>query len=91
MRFYALLNFQHVVLYIIPALIFIVLFGLALGYSHFYGRVSEDEKKTVYHRFPEGIEDRREPFPIVLTLVIIGTLIWALSYILGVGLLGVKI
>jgi len=80
MRFYALLNFQDVVLYIIPALIFIVLLGLALGYSHFYGKVSEDEKKAVHHRFP-----------LVLTLIIIGTLIWALSYILGVGHLGVKI
>jgi hypothetical protein len=34
MRFYDLLNFQHIMLYAFPTLVFIVIFGLFLAYSH---------------------------------------------------------
>ena len=91
MRFFTLLNFQHIILYVFPALVFIILFGFALAYSHFSGKSSEERKrKTLYH-FPEGIEDRNAPFPIVLILTIIGTFMWAFLYILIIGVLEVKI
>ena len=91
MRFFALLNFQHIILYLFPTLVFIVLFGLALGYSHFRSKDSEETGKTILYHFPEGIEDRNAPFPIALVLTIVGTLVWAFFYILMVGVLEVKI
>ena len=91
MRFFTLLNFQHIILYVFPTLVFIVLLGLALGYSHFRGKKSEQRKKAILYLFPDGLEDRNAPFPIVLVLTIVGTLIWAFFYILMIGVLEVKI
>jgi hypothetical protein len=91
MRFFDLLNLQHVVLFLFPALVFIVLFGLALAYSHLRTEKGEKRAKETYYVFPENIEDRRSPFPLALTLIIVGTLIWGIAYILVSGLLERKI
>jgi len=91
MRFFHLLSFQHIMLYIFPTLIFMVVFGLALGYSHLRSEDAEKRKQKIIYRFPEGIEDRNAPFPLVMMLIIAGTLAWVFFYIVGTGLLGVKI
>ncbi len=91
MRYFHLLNFQHFILYVFPTLIFIVLFGLGLAFSHLKSDDAQERKKKIIYRFPEGIEDRNAPFPLFMTLTIAGTIIWVLFYILGTGLLGVKI
>jgi hypothetical protein len=91
MRFYTLLNFQHVLLTIFPTLIFIAVFGIGLAFSHFHSKDSETRKKEIYHRYPDGIEDREAPFPLVMTLIIAGTVLWAFMYIWYTGILGVKI
>ena len=91
MRYFHLLNFQHVILYVFPTLIFIVLFGLGLAFTHLKSDDAEERKEKIIYRFPEGIEDRNAPFPLFMTLTIAGTIIWVLLYILGTGLLGVKI
>jgi len=91
MRFYELLNFQHVVLFIFPTLIFIVLLGMALAFSHFRGKDAEIREKQIYYRYPAGIEDRNAPFPLVMTLIIVGTVLWAFFYIWQTGILKVKI
>lgn len=91
MRLFALLNFQHTVLYLFPALIFILIFGIALAYSHFHTKHSEERKTKIHSRYPEDIEDRDAPFPLALILIIVGTALWSFFYILGTGLLEVKI
>jgi hypothetical protein len=91
MRFYELLNFQHIMLYIFPTLLFILVFALALKYSHFKADNSEERKRTILYKYPEGIEDKNAPFPLAMTLIIVGTILWAFFYILMTGLLGVKI
>jgi len=91
MRFYILLNLHDIILYIIPTLIFILIFGLGLSHTHFYTKHAEERKNRIIHRFPDGIEERNAPFPLVLTLIIAGTLIWAFCYIFGMGLTGIKI
>jgi hypothetical protein len=91
MRLYELLNFQHVMLYLLPALIFIVVFALFLGYSHFRGRESERRMTRIVERFPGGIEGRNAPFPLAMTLTIAGTLVWGFLYIWFTGILGIKI
>lgn len=91
MRYFNLLNNQHVFLYIFPTLVFIVLLGLALGYTHFSGKNTRDLNEGIYRQHPEGIDERNAPFPLVLILIIVGTFIWGFCYILGHGLMGVKI
>lgn len=91
MRFFELLNFQHVVLYIFPTLIFILVFAAGLGFVHFNTRHSENRKNRIIYRFPDDIEDRNAPYPLVMILIIAGTLLWMAAYILLTGLLGVKI
>lgn len=91
MRFFNLLSFQHIVLYVFPTLIFMIIFGLALGFSHLRSKDAQERKKKITYRFPAGIEDRNAPFPLAMILIITGTIIWVLLYILGTGLLGVQI
>jgi hypothetical protein len=91
MRFFDLLNFQDIMLYAFPALIFILIFGLFLAYSHFHTHDSEERKTKIQYRFPAGIGDRYAPFPLAMSLTILGTVIWVFLYILVTGLLEVKI
>jgi len=91
MQLFDLLNYQYVVLFFYPTLVFIILFGLYLGYVHFAGGDAERRKSEITYHFPQGIGDRRSPFPLALALTIAGVVLWMFFYILGVGLTGVKI
>jgi len=93
MRLFALSNFQDIILYLFPTLVFMILFGLALSFVRFRVRGPEDEAREtriIYH-FPAGIKDRDVAVPVAMTLIIIGTVVWAFFYILVHGLLEVKI
>jgi len=91
MRFFELVNLQDMVLYFFPAVLVILVFGMALGFVHFRTARSEDRMKRAYYTFPEDIEDRQAPFPLSLILMIAGIVVWAFFYILVIGLWGVKI
>lgn len=91
MRYFELVNIQQFILYLVPALVFILVFAAGLGYAHFRGKRADERMSAVIERFPGGIEGRNAPFPLVLTLTIAGTVAWALGYIVFTGLLGVKI
>jgi len=91
MRLFALLNFQHTVAYFFAALIFMILFGAALAYSHFHTRKSKEAMETVVHHYRAGLSARKAPFPLVMILIIVGTVIWSFFYILMHGLLEIRI
>jgi len=91
MRYFNLLNFQHIVLYVFPTLIFMLIFGLFLACSHLKSDDAQERKQKIIYRFPEDIEDRDAPFPLAMIMVISGSVIWVFFYILVTGLLGVKI
>ena len=91
MRFYELLNFQHVILFVLPTLLFIVVFGFGLGFVHFKSRDAEKRKHAIAHGYPDGIEGREAPFPLVMLVIVAATVIWAFFYILFNGLLEVRI
>lgn len=91
MRFFHLLNFQHVMAVVFPTLLFMVVFIIGLGYVHLRTKDSETRKNTITYVFPDGIEDRNAPFPFIMTLIIIGVFVWAVLYITLHGVLGVKI
>lgn len=91
MRFYELLNFQHVMGYIFVGWLFMVIFGVGLAYAHFHGPDTEARKKTIVDRYAEGLADRNAPFPLFMILVVGGVVLWGFFYILIHGLAGVKI
>ena len=88
MRFFNLLNIQHLVMAVFPALLCVVLVGIAMSFSHFRGKASEERRIRVTGTYPDGIEERDAPFPLFLFLVILGTVLWGFGYILMVGLTG---
>lgn len=91
MRFFALLSLQHVVLYVFPTLVFILVFASALGFYYVKTSDSEQRKEKIIYRFADDIEDRNAPFPLSMALIIAGTVAWMLLYIVGIGLFGVNI
>jgi hypothetical protein len=91
MRFFELLNFQHVMAYLFPTLIFMVVFGVGLAFSHLHTKDADQRKTQITGRFADDIEDRDAPYPLVMMLIIAGAVIWGFFYILMHGLLGVKI
>ena len=91
MRYFQLLGIQHFFMYLFPALATIVLFVIGLGYYYIRRKDSEARKTRIIEQFPGGIEGRNAPFPVFLYLVIAGTIVWGLAYIVLIGVLGVKI
>jgi hypothetical protein len=90
-HFFELRNLQHFVLYLFPALISVFLIGAGFAFMHFRGKDSGEKEKRPHYTFLGEIEERNEPFPLVLILIIAGTVLWAFFYILAIGLLEVKI
>jgi hypothetical protein len=91
MRFFALLNFQHVMAYVFVGLLFMVVFGVGLAFAHFHSPNARQRKEQIVNRFREGLADRNAPFPLVMILILAGTIIWGFFYTLMHGVLGVKI
>lgn len=91
MRYFELLNLRHFYLYLFPALATIVLFAAGLGLYYLRREDSAERENRIIEEYPGGIQGRDAPFPFVLLLIIVGTVIWSLAYIFFIGLLGVKI
>ena len=91
MRYFELVNYRHFVLYLFPALATIAIFAAGLGFYYLRRRDSAERENRIIEEYPGGIQGRNAPFPVVLILIILGTVIWSLAYILFIGLLGVKI
>jgi hypothetical protein len=91
MHYFELRNFQHVIVYFLPTLLFVVLFGIGLRYMHFKDKHSDAKMRKIVHVYPGGIEERNAPFPVILILILFGTVLWGLLYILLYGVLEVKI
>lgn len=91
MRYFELVNIQHFVLYLLPAWAFILVFAAGLSFAYFRRKDSQIRLSKIIEKFPGGIEGRNAPFPLVLYLILVSTILWALAYILLIGLLGVKI
>jgi len=91
MHYFELRNIQHFAAYIFPVCISLFVFAAGLAFSHFKTKKSQQASGKIYHTFSGGIQDREGPFPLVLILTILGTVLWALMYILAIGFVGVKI
>jgi hypothetical protein len=91
MRYFELVNLQHFVLYLLPAWAFILVFAAGLSFAHFRTKNSDKKLSKIIEEYPGGIEGRNAPFPLILYMIIAGTVLWVLAYILFIGLLGIKL
>jgi len=91
MRYFELLGLQHFVMYLFPAVAFVALFIIGLGFYYFQRKDSAERESRIIEQYPGGIEGRNAPFPLVVYLIVAGTVIWVLAYIILIGVLGVKI
>jgi hypothetical protein len=91
MRFFPLEGFRDIILFLFPTLIFMILFYVAWSFSHFRTKDSAEREKQVLNVYPDGIEDRNAPFPLILILIIVGYVLWTILYMLGIAYMGVKI
>lgn len=91
MRFFEILNMQHVMAFTFSALIFLFLFGAGLAYYHFRSGKKKKGREEDLEYFADGIAKGKEPFPLIIILIIVGTILWAFFYILIYGLSEVKI
>ena len=91
MRYFEVLSIQHFFMYLFPAIATIVLFIIGLGFHHFNRKDSAERESRIIERYPGGIEGRDAPFPLLLYLIVAGTVVWVLAYILLIGFLKVKI
>ena len=91
MRYFEILGIQHFFMYLAPALATIVLFIIGLGFYHFRRQEPDDRETKIIETYPGGIKGRNAPFPLIIYLILAGTIAWVLAYILLIGLLGVKI
>ena len=91
MRYFELLNLQHFVLYLLPALVSILIFAVGLGFYYIRRPDSAERENRIIEEFPGGIKGRNAPFPWIIILIIGGTVIWSVAYILLIGFLEVKI
>ncbi len=86
MRFFQLLNTQQVLAMIILTLVFAILFGVTLWVLPMFGPRSRVSNLKAVQRFADGIEKADGPFPMIMALIVGGTVLWALYYILYYGL-----
>jgi hypothetical protein len=91
MRYFDLLGVQHFIMYLLPALAFIFLFILGLGFYYIHRKDAKERETHIIEEYPGGIQGRNAPIPLFIYLVIAGTITWVFSYIMLIGILGVKI
>ena len=85
MRFFELLNTQHVLALSILTIIFLILFGVALSVLPLSGNKDRALNIKAIQHFADGIEKGDGPFPLIIALLIGGTVLWAFYYILFYG------
>ncbi len=85
MRYFELLHIQQVAALIICAVIFLILFGVTLWVLPLSGPRDRALNIKPVQQFADGIEKGDGPFPLILALIIAGTILWALFYILFYG------
>jgi NADH:ubiquinone oxidoreductase subunit 3 (subunit A) len=87
MRFFSLLDFQYAMLLIFLGLIALVLLYMAF-YSHDFIPRRRDKKEEV-EEYPGGIQAQNQRIPLILIFVYVGLAIWAVAYVVVIGIRGV--
>lgn len=82
MRYFPLLDFQYTVLLIFFGLAFLILIWLAFAYEE-----REGEQK-IREEYADGLKERNGPVPLLLIFLYLGFIIWAVAYVVVIGIQG---
>jgi hypothetical protein len=83
MRYFALLDFQYVVLAVFTGIAAAILLHVAFGWPG----ASRRERKEPEH-YADGLQIEKNRVPPILVFVYSAFLIWALAYLIVVGIKG---
>jgi len=83
MRFFGVLDFQYLVLAIFIALVALILLYLAFGWE-----ASVRKKQRPAEEYPDGLKIEKNPIPPILVFIYSAFLIWAVAYMIVVGIKG---
>ncbi len=86
MRFFTVLDFQTVVLLIFLSLVVTILLYIAFGSAYSIRGKKGPEGKL--EEYPEGLRVAGNPIPPLITFVLIACAIWAVVYLVVIGLRG---
>lgn len=86
MRFFFLQDYQHWLLSVGLGLILVILVYLAFR-SYGYSREKMRGKPQEEFHYPDGIEGRNFPTPPFMIFLYFGFVIWAICYVLFIGIL----
>jgi fucose permease len=83
MRFFSLFDFQYFILALFLGLISVLIIYLSFGKGE--GRAEEDIE---HPQFPEVLQEERKRIPTILLFVYLGFLVWAIIYVVFIGIRG---
>ena len=86
MRFFPLLDFQYAMLLIFLGLIALVLIYVAFRTYDFLPAKREKGEEDV--EYPGGIRASNNPIPLILIFLYAGLAIWAVAYVVVIGIRG---
>lgn len=86
MRFYPLLDFQYVVLAVFLAVVFLLL--LVLAFRTYTDADKRRKEPGELEKYPEGLSAANNPVPLVLIFLMAALAVWAVSYVIVVGIRG---
>jgi len=86
MRFFPLLDLQYVMLLIFLGLIALVLIYVAFRTYDFLPRKRGEGEET--EEYPGGIQASNKPIPLILIFLYAGLAIWAVAYVVVIGIRG---
>ena len=86
MRFFPVFDFQMVVLLTFLGLVALSLLYIAFGSSRFSGE--QDDKEEEVEDYPGKIKTARRPLPPILIFVYVAFIVWAIVYVVAIGIKG---
>ena len=86
MRLFSLLDFQYVMLVIFLGIIALVLVYLAFSSYEFLPRKREEKEEA--EEYAQGIQASNRPIPLILIFVYAALAVWAVAFVVSVGIKG---
>jgi fucose permease len=83
MRFFSLFDFQYFIL-----ALFLGFISVLIIYFSFGREEGEAEKGIEHLQLPEGLQKTKNRIPTILLFVYIGFLVWAILYVIFIGIRG---
>jgi len=82
-RYFPLLDFQYLVLAVFLGIVAVILLYISFGWPGPSGREQQESE-----RYPDGLQAEKNPVPPLLVFVYGAFLVWAVAYMVVVGIRG---